>query len=438
MINSGVEEDEDVRAALTWFAAASGNPQAFVERLARAQQAYRAVTASFDNLGQDPNLDMISEDVVGVFLAQAKSLLDDRRSYDLALAPQIIPWVKQIGRNVNVLPHIPGANDRATRMLRAEAVAPDGMMLELVIASNYAADGLDVAFIPEASGQARTPDLRLSASGSAEPVFVECKRLKRGQYEIREQAQHRELFLKAAELMYELGLSVHVDVTYTQEIREVPGRYLADRLMRALSSPIITPTGYPWRDDYGYGIVKRADLAAVRQDIRDSSLYFGPKRARLLCGHVVRESGYHLAAGADPDKRDPRFIDSIHYGSVVTWQCIAPPAIQKKARYVKAKLAEVDRQLKDHGSGIAHLAMDMELQCESSDLRRARNIDTISAFRPDSDLLAIYVHYFVPRITESHSWMVDETIDRFGQGYDPVPSLMIFPSSATIGNERPA
>ena len=74
----------------------------------------------------------------------------------------------------------------------------------------------------------------------------------------------------------------------------------------------------------------------------------------------------------------------------------------------------------------------MEWEC------RARNIEAITAFRPCSDLLAIYVHYFVPRISESRSWIVDETVDRFGQGYDPVPSLMIFPASATIGNELPA
>ena len=240
VIHNGVEEDEDVQAALAWFAAVSGSPKAFVERLVCAQQAYRTITASPSNLGQNPNLGAISQDVVGAFLAQAKSLLDDRRSYDPSLASQIIPWVKQIGRNVNALPYIPGANERAARMLRAETVAPDGAMLELVMASNYAADGFDVAFIEEAGGRARTPDQRLSASGSAKPIFVEYKRLKRGQYEIQEEAQHKELFLKSAELIYERRLSVHVDVTYTQELREVPDRYLADCLMRALSSPIIT------------------------------------------------------------------------------------------------------------------------------------------------------------------------------------------------------
>jgi hypothetical protein len=227
-------------------------------------------------------------------------------------------------------------------------------------------------------------------------------------------------------------------MTYTKELGEVPDSYLADRLMKALSSSIFTPKGYPWSDDFGFGVVKRANLAAVRHDVRDSSLYFGPKLARLLCGHVVRDRGYHLAVGATPDERDPRFIDSIRYGSVVTWQCIAPAAIQKNARYVKAKVVEADRQLKTHSPGIVHLAMDMELQCESSDLRRARNIEAITAFQPASDLLAIYVHYFVPRISESRPWVVDETVDCFGQDFSPVSPFMAFPASSIFANALPA
>jgi hypothetical protein len=436
LIGSGLEEDEDVEAALTWFATVSGSPKAFVERLARSQQRYRIVTGSPEHRGRDPSLDVISHDVVGAFLAQAKSLLDDRRSFDPGLASQIVPWVKQIGRNINVLPSIPGATERAARMLRAETVSPDSALFELVMASNYATEDFDVAFIKEE--QARTPDFQLSACGLSAPMFVECKRLKRGQYEIQEQEIHKKLFRKTAEVIFERRLSIHMDVTYTQEIQKVPDNYLADCLKRALSSPIITPNGYPWKDKFSSGVVKGANLAAARQDIRESCLYFGTKLARLLCGHAVRENGYHLAVEAKPDKRDPRFIDIIHYGSVVTWQCIAPAAIEKKARFVKTKVVEADRQLRMHGSGIVHLAMDMELQCQSSDLRRALNIESIRAFRASSDLPLIYVHYLVPRISESHTWLMDETVDHFWQGSGQPPSLKIFPAAAAIDNDLPA
>ena len=38
-------------------------------------------------------------------LAQAKSLLDDRRSYDFALVSHVAPWIKQLGANLSALVH---------------------------------------------------------------------------------------------------------------------------------------------------------------------------------------------------------------------------------------------------------------------------------------------------------------------------------------------
>lgn len=438
MTSQGIEKDGDIEAALAWFAAVAGDPRAFVARLERAQQAYRETTSLPENFGQDPKLTEIQDDVVAVFLGQAKSLLDDRRSFDFALASKTIPWVKQIGRNVTLLDRVPGARQRAARMLAARTVLPDSAMLELVMASNYAADGFDVSFVDEEKGGARTPDMQLRNIDLPTPLSVECKRLTRGRYEEEECARHRVLFRNVAALIDARGLSVHIDVTYTKELVDVPDAYLAEHLDQALSSRLLMPRGYPWRDECGYGMVRPANLAAVRQDTRDSSLYFGTKLARLLSGRVVREGGYHLAAGADPDSRDARYIDTIHYGSVVTWQCIATTAIAKKARYVKAKLVEADRQLGRQTPGIVHLAMDVELQCESSDLRRDRNVEAIKGFRPTAAVLAIYVHYLVPRVSESHSWIVDETVDRFGPGFDPVPPMRIFQGSATIDNDLPA
>jgi hypothetical protein len=195
---------------------------------------------------------------------------------------------------------------------------------------------------------------------------------------------------------------------------------------------------YSRTDEFGRGEIKDACVAAVRADIHNGSLYFGTKLARLLSGRVVRESGYHLAAGGTPDRRDPRYIEELHYGSVVTWQCIASAAIERKSRYVKAKLVEADKQLQEHGIAIAHLAMDAELQCDSSDMRRARNIEAIKSFVPTADLMAIYVHYIVPRISESHSWLVDETVDTFTPFNEPMEPVVIFTSSKQLKNDLPA
>jgi hypothetical protein len=48
------------------------------------------------------------------------------------------------------------------------------------------------------------------------------------------------------------------------------------------------------------------------------------------------------------------------------------------------------------------------------------------------------VHYLVPRISEMHSWILDETVDMFGAGTDSVPSMMIFSGSVPLDNDLPA
>ena len=431
-------DDAEIKAALDWLDQAACTPGSLWARLEHAQRSYRELTQSPDNLGSDFDVGDLGDDVVASFLAQAKSVIDDPQSYDIALASRTIPWVKQLGRHVDLLDGIPGARERAARMIVSSSVDPGSTLFELVMASNYAMDGFNVEFIDEAKGAAKTPDFKLRADGYSKSIPVECKRLRRGDYEVAERQLQKVLFRQVEEFIEAEGLSVHIDVTYTQELEHVPQGYLRDRLQAALSSRIDTGSSYPWRDEFGYGEVRAANLQAVRHDISDSSLYFGTKLARLLTGKAVRETSYQLAAGADPDARDPRFISQIYYGSVVTWQSLAAEAIAKKSRYVKAKLAEADRQLKGFGPGIAHLAMDVELNCQSSDLRRERNKAAIRGFESESQIMAIYLHYLVPRIAEGHTWLIDETVDRFGMPDADVPTAKIFSESVSLDNDEPA
>lgn len=435
---AGVEQDPEVLAGLSWLATASGDAKGYWQRIEAAQRRYHLFTDAPENWGRDPELANLGPDVVASVLAQAKSLLDGRRTYDIALASRCVPWVKQIGVNASELARIPGGVERARRMLADRATAPDGPLLELVMGGNYAADGLDVDFVAEAPGRAKTPDLHLFLPAVAEPVAIELKRLRQGQYEQDERARHRQIFKWAAAIINERRLSLHIDVIYAKELKDVPQRYLAERLSHFLANPLIMLGAYPWRDEFGSGEIRPANLDAVIEDTRDSSLYFGTKMARLLSGCEVRDNGYHLAASGVPDSRDPRFMDEVHYASVVTWQCTAAEAIEKKARHVKNKLVEAERQVRSANVGIIHLAMDAEVGCESSDLRRKRNKQGILEFQSASLVAALYVHYLVPRISEAHSWLVDETVDKFGAGRNPVPSMMIFPGSEAVDNDLPA
>lgn len=435
-IGGGVEKDWEIAAALAWLAKASGDAPEFFARLSAAQQRYRELTSDATRLGVNPEWADLGSDVVAAYLAQGKSLLDDRRSYDFALVSQVAPWLKQLGVNLAKIEKVEGSQDRARRMLRTSEVMPDAGMFELVMAGNYAAEGFKVAFIEE--GAAKTPDLRITRRGWRRDVFVELKRLQQGQYEIKERRKHVQIFRCLEPFLHERRLSLHIDVTYDKELTEVPVDYLLERVQRAVASPIVLPGGYPWKDEFGSGTIGDADVAAVRRDTEDSYLFFGTKMARLLAGRPISEDNYHLAAHALSNTEDPRFVDEMEFGSVVTWDCIAPRAIERKARYVRSKLAEADNQILEHGRGIIHLAMDMELHSKASDLRRQRNHDTLSSFQMRSQAFAVHLHYLVPRVFEDHSWIVDETVDVFGRLEEPIPPFPAFPGSNELDNDEPA
>lgn len=435
-IGGGVEKDSNIASALAWLATSSGDAAGFFARLSAAQQRYCDVTADVATRGKDPSWSELGTDLVAAYLAQGKSLLDNRRSYDFALVSHVAPWLKQLGVNLPVLAQVQGAPDRAQRMLRNSQVLPDTALFELVMASNYAAEGFDVAFIEE--GPKKTPDLRLSRSESGSELFVELKRLQRGAYEIEERCRHAEIFGQLEPLLHARGLSVDVDVTYIRELADVPVDYLLQRVKRATASPIILSGGYPWKDEFGSGLIRDANVAAVRRDTRESYLYFGTKMARLLSGRVVSESNYHLAAQASANPEDPRYVDRMKFGSVVTWQCIAPEAVERKAKYVRSKLAEADKQIAGHGRGIIHIAMDAELHSEASDLRRQRNQQTLGTFKMSSQAAIVYLHYLVPRVSEDHSWLTDETVEVFSRLERPPPPFPAFPRAATVDNDEPA
>lgn len=435
-----VDDDSEVRAALEWLTSLDIRPLAFWRRLEAAQESYRAATSDPERFARGISLADLGGDIVGSYFAQGQALLSDRRSFDLALASETIPWIKQLGVNLNALRPIKGAGDRARRMLRTPEQNPASAMMELVIASNYAAQGLSVEFLEEDKGVARTPEMRLGLPGEGDFFAVECKRLQPGLYEARERAAQLEQVEAAKAVIHASRLSVHVDVTYTKELRDVPPGYLADWIRKAQASPIVTLGSYPWKDAFGFGSVRPADVGAVRQDISDSDLYLGTKMCRLLTGNPAREQHFNLVVSADASRVDPRFIRHVRYASVITWECTSSESLTRRSRHVKAKFHEADLQLRGHGPGIVHIAMEVDLQEAVSDMRRERNKAALAEYKAESQVMLAYLHYLVPRSGETLAWLIDETVDRFSplpMGAD-LPMSKIFTTATSLGNDLPA
>jgi hypothetical protein len=164
MEREGIYSDPDVIAALDWLGEASGDPLVFRARIATAQSRYRQYVSDKSHLGKDPKLESLGMDRVASYLAQADALVRDRFAYDLALSPRIVPFIKQIGSIVDALRDVPGATNRASRMLRQSSVDPDSSIFELAVAAAYLRAGFSVEFIAEAPPE-RRPDFRVKHHG---------------------------------------------------------------------------------------------------------------------------------------------------------------------------------------------------------------------------------------------------------------------------------
>jgi len=407
---NGIGDDQDLRAALGWFHEIDPTSGGLAKRIISAQEFFRAHAAERELQWPEPTDLLMKSDLIASYLAQADAFLQEPRSYDLTLAAHIVPFIKHIGMGLKVLRRMPGVVDRARRLLNPKQEHPDGALYELIAAIRYAHEEFEVEFVPESA--CRSADLRVGPPDSTKDLYIECKRLRPSDYELREKASIKALFAPLARLIHERRLSVFVDVQFVAELTKVPRTYLADRVASAAQAPLQLLNGYPWRDRYAEGVVRQTHIAHVRADTDEHGpLIVGPKMWRLLTGEVLQSGSYHVALQAKSDDRDPRYVDDVLYASVLSWQCLAPESIDARARHISSLLARIDRQLEMAPMGIAHIGMYAERDTVSADLRRARNIAAVRRFRANSKLTDVYLHYYLPRISENHSWTIDETAD---------------------------
>lgn len=405
-----VEQDDEVERALRWFFQVSDDPEALAERMHSAQNHYREATHAVPGPLSRMDIAAAYGDSIALYLAQAVALLRDRRTYDLHLGSRVIPFIKTIGANLDLVNSIGGADGRARRMLREKAQHPDGALFELIAAIRYAReDGWAVEFIPEQN--TRTADFLVR--GLEGEIHVECKRLQKSKYEMDENEHAEKLFAPFSQLAHQKKLSLAIDISFNAELSIIPESYLVDRVLSIIRSPLFGPGAYPWRDEFGEGELWLSDLKEARKDIAGSSLLLGSKMARLITGRPIPDSNFHLSCGGVPREADPRFIDSLEYGSAILWRCNAEASVNARARHVRAKLAEIDQQIANAPVGMAHIGMEAERGEEAADLRREKNKNAVMTFQARSKLAEVFLHYFLSRVSENASWTIDETTDSF-------------------------
>lgn len=432
-----VSDDVEVASAFEWLQSCSRDVARLAQRIADAREYYRQNSPFVEGRWQDFDALMLPSDPLASYLAQVDGFLRDSRLYDLRLGPRIIPFMKRIGSALPDLRDMVGAETRARRLVDTPNEHPDGGLFELATAARYLCEGLDLEFVAETNHP--TPDLR--AVFDDVELHIECKRLRSSEYEERESRLAKRLFDEFQRLVHDRRLSVCVDVVFKKELHDVPQDYLVQRVEQVLRSRVLVRREYPWSDEFADGSLCNANLYAVRNDMEDSALLVGPKMARLLSGKVVAEGSYFLSVGGIPSGGDSRFLDEVNYGSVLTWGCSSPGSVSARARFIKSKLADIDRQTANASAAIAHIAMDAERDPHTSDQRFNNNHDAVIGFRWNSRAFETHLHYLLARTSEHDSWMIDETIDSFSAGHGSIlgnPMILAGEDNPLADNRLPA
>lgn len=400
----GLEHDRDVERTLAWMHHLAGPDLARRIEAAKEHFSNARLPPRESMLWPDP-IDLLSpNDLPAGILLQSHALIRDRCVFDARLASRTIPFLKLIGSSLPQLHRVEGVQDRVRQFLSPRNDHPESGLLELATAARYLLEGYRLRFIPESAR--RTPDIELQFEGGS--VQIECKRLRPGQYELKEETIARSMFVPVCDLIAATHSFVHLDVTFLASLDTVPGNYLIEHVEPALNE---NPVDYAWEDTFARGKIVQGNHQALREDTADSSLLVGPKLFRLFTQTVVPSRRVLMGAMGTSHELDPRYLHGFEAVATCSWDTESLESADARARHVRSKLAEIDRQLQDCELGAAHIVVDAERDATAADLRRSRIREQITGFRFDSNIGAITTHYLLTHAGETKSWTIDETAD---------------------------
>ncbi|MEM7547709.1 MAG: transposase [Pseudomonadota bacterium] len=394
----------ELSAGVGYFRDLLGMNEWSERREAVAWRFYRSLVGELDDPTGEGRLYGI-DDLFGWYLFLGESLTDHPQNYEVFYGCRVVPILAAIGRNLELVPEIRGFEERALRLIGSEKSQPNGGLFEILVALAYARDGASVAFKPEERGKAKTYDLDVEVHGTS--WAVECKRLEAGDYVEGERARKRELWMPATRFLIPSGRSIYANVDFAVELSDVPSDYLVRRAIEFLRSGKETSL---WSDSYASGVIGDLDLTPLKAALEDGYiLYPGPIYNRLLTGSYIRYDDLNTVQKVKYAE-NPHFIDEVDQAIVLRTRSLSDGAVEKKARDIKRKLVEANKQLPEDRPGVIHIGLEALGDDIIEERRYEKIMQNINDFDPQGKPLSfIYWHYFAPEASPEETWAMDET-----------------------------
>lgn len=421
--------DDEVQAAVNWLGGLA--PAADMARRVDAQrQGLEAALTVWREGGQAQATD--GRDQAAWWLLQGADFAHGRRHTVPDEAARITPLLKRLGAELTAVRAIPGAEQRAARLVTDRRTSMDSGVYELLVALAWRRDGWEVAFVPEQRGGPATPDLVASRPGRR--WAVECKRLERSDYAVNEAAHGLRLAAPVHDLLRNGGPPLVVEVVYAVELQDVPPDYLLDRVREALAT-----RGGGWADATGVGRLRPPDAAGLQRVMARDDVYYGSKRMiQLTAGGLEPEWDYSFSGRWNPAQGRPFYATALHHASVVGWSCRAPRAVEMKARHFRRTLVRAERQLPTDRPGLVHIGLETSGEARVDRARYMANLVETRLYQAENRRFRwVNVNYFRSEVSlqRDENWTFDETFAplRIGRHATPQP----LPDHALVAVDAP-
>lgn len=243
--------DRYIEAALRWLVAQVPDAE-WSSRAFATEAGFQAAKVEWAQGKRVPLFD--ARDAVAWYVHQARCYADPvlRPDFFEPEGYRIAPLFRRLGQLLPTLRKVPGADERAYRIMTDGRSRPDDGIYELLVAGAYRRRGwTQVAFVPETPTMKR-PDLFVDRGRSH--WAVECKRAGRSSYEREERFAADRMAEGAHAVSREARRPLAIAVRFIDELHKLSDDYLREKAIRFVSN------GQPheWDDEGGAGMVSRA------------------------------------------------------------------------------------------------------------------------------------------------------------------------------------
>ena len=430
----GADDDPHIQQALDWLLSFA-HPQDWLDRLAPIEKRLLNGIASPSEFRQTDfdHQDWADDDRMAWYVYLARAALNNPFDYEPREGCRISPILKRLGMHLVELKSIKGVDERVKRLVAKNTKQPDPILFELLVALLWKINGFKTVEFLDESPNGKTPDLR--ASNGTSEWFTECKRLDRySQYTRKERTKWRSMWSLFSDQLVQGGHSVVLDIRFHVELTELPDDYLATQLTGKLKL-VHPPINLVSNDVLDVNVYPVDYATANRHLSRYSVRCPSDQLDELVGGKRDPNRGFSgVIAGDFKQFGRATFLRRLSFAAGAFWYCNARAAVLAKARHVRSRLAKAIDQLPDSGKGAVHIGIetvDGVMVEEARSLLNRMNLSTMQANA--KDLRWFFCHLLQFYAPPRGSWVVDETVERFGsQPTHPLRSLGVFPSDEPL------